>query len=789
MSNLNYTLEQVASWAGGNSEVTIPALQRGLVWKPEQVELLWDSILRGFPIGSFLLADITEDNGQAGAKYYLMDGQQRYNAISIGYNTVSDPRAVLWIDLEPPTANNSTRRFWIKATTIPHPWGYKNDDNCSRLNTAEKRDAVEKFELGNETIYSKSFSLVSTWPVEAKCPIPLWCLLKSDMTDEESFMTQALHLFTNETDFTYRHRIVISDKAKKYLKDLYPVFMALNNYIIHCNHIPKEIIESETDTDSTEQTNLEVLFTRLNTGGTAISRDDLNYSAIKAYWPTIKDMNDKLAEKYMSPSKLAMLAFRLALTKDEDKYLRNELSIKQIRSYAKRDEKKDIEVIYSKLESVLYQVDVWLGVEENSEGKKTPPILRTLIARNSPEVYLLLMYFALKHQQSPIDLKDTEIRALAFILHWFSTGKGKKNCVQDIFSRCKTGINRENILMGISRLMHDCKLLHIYSPKEVSDFIKIPDSSDWRVWHGIPAVAREFFDRIFWYRDGYSESSEMLLYAERRYINQRFSNYDPARQDMWAEYNRPWDFDHIVAQNRIVGKHGHYREYNKSWLNSIGNIAAISLESNRSKSDRDDYQEYENQDLYYNREVETLCYDFSNDSKSSLRFAEITYKRFCEIYLNVYELLKPLTDDFKLSQTLVKRKTIFEEVAKSYTDAIFHFAASDQNDHILDRENDWAREWMGIGIERGDFMVCCEWSAVKNEKLEIGIRRGIGKKITKENKALLCQYAEVTNNEVPQDINNDWWYVIEHCDRLEPDTIISIMNKYLAYFADIHPRQ
>ena len=28
----------------------IPSLQRGAVWKPQQVELLWDSILRGFPI-------------------------------------------------------------------------------------------------------------------------------------------------------------------------------------------------------------------------------------------------------------------------------------------------------------------------------------------------------------------------------------------------------------------------------------------------------------------------------------------------------------------------------------------------------------------------------------------------------------------------------------------------------------------------------------------------------------------------------------------------------------------
>ena len=86
--NFSYTLKQIAEWTSSNSEVTIPALQRGLVWKPRQVELLWDSILRGFPIGSFLLSDIVNNDGSG--KYYLMDGQQRYNAISIGFNTVQE---------------------------------------------------------------------------------------------------------------------------------------------------------------------------------------------------------------------------------------------------------------------------------------------------------------------------------------------------------------------------------------------------------------------------------------------------------------------------------------------------------------------------------------------------------------------------------------------------------------------------------------------------------------------------------------------------------------------------
>lgn len=280
MKNLSYTLRQIASWTSNDSEVLIPALQRGLVWKPRQVELLWDSILRRFPIGSFMLSDIVNSEGIG--KYYLMDGQQRYNAISIGFNTVRKSRALLWIDLLPPSTKSSTRKFWVKATNEPHPWGFKNDDDANRLNTAEKRNALKEFNLkGN--IYNDQFSLTDTWPIEANLPIPLFCLLeaaeKSD--DENTFVNEAMAIF-NATNFSFRktfnEAIKKSDIALDYLQTtLFPAFKALDNYTIICNHLPKEVMETETTEDSVAQTTLEVLFTRLNTGGTAISRDDLNY--------------------------------------------------------------------------------------------------------------------------------------------------------------------------------------------------------------------------------------------------------------------------------------------------------------------------------------------------------------------------------------------------------------------------------------------------------------------------------------------------------------------------------
>ena len=35
-----WTLKEISEWTKAESEVKIPAIQRGLVWKPHQVELL-----------------------------------------------------------------------------------------------------------------------------------------------------------------------------------------------------------------------------------------------------------------------------------------------------------------------------------------------------------------------------------------------------------------------------------------------------------------------------------------------------------------------------------------------------------------------------------------------------------------------------------------------------------------------------------------------------------------------------------------------------------------------------
>ena len=85
-----------------NSILVLPPIQRGFVWKPNQIKELWDSLLRGMPICALMLQKINESsskyrevNTSSNYKelneisnekkgYFLLDGQQRTLSMLLG---------------------------------------------------------------------------------------------------------------------------------------------------------------------------------------------------------------------------------------------------------------------------------------------------------------------------------------------------------------------------------------------------------------------------------------------------------------------------------------------------------------------------------------------------------------------------------------------------------------------------------------------------------------------------------------------------------------------------------
>ncbi len=787
---LKYTLREIAGWVDvDHSEVKIPDLQRGLVWKPRQMELLWDSLLRGFPIGAFILSDAADGT------FFLMDGQQRFNAIATGFGASNNENAMLWLDIQLSDVKNSTRAFWVKSTTKAHPWGFKNNDDCTTLSSSERRAALDRYGMKGKNIYKDPIELGKTWPIEAVRPIPLQFFLEAPMDSPESFAEYI------EKQCAKRECLPFSSLEPydmELLKDkFYPVIQELYNYSVQCDILPRTVIERESKEKegSEDATPLEVLFTRLNTGGTRITQEDLNYSAIKAYWGTIKQQNNAIAERYMSPSKLVMLAFRLALTKiDGTKGLRSPLSIRQIRKCSSEaDVRKQIEFLYntSRLSDIMTRIDSWLNVFDridNSNPDSMPAVIRTSIARNSPDVFLLLMYLADTDLDGKIRVAPEEVRGLALLLHWFSIDK--KKAAGTVFSFIRNGCDSSALRQGISECIGMNYLLPIYAPADIYTFFPIGKDPSWNPWSGNDyAPWHDFYCRLTWW--GNAEAREMLLFAQRVFINSRFTMYDPAREEMWEEHNRPWDYDHIIPQNWIKERgrpRAEYRDYCDHWLYRIGNVAAIPFEDNRSKGDREAYAFYEQNAkelLFYEdfKELSKLGVQLPESLDASYHFAQISFKRTIEIYRCCYNLLSPLIEETTLTDGQNRRRQVMSDIASKLEGAEIVFVAKGNSlwrEYPVTRDADWSREWLSVGIRRNDkFFIAFTWGCNDGDHLEVGVRKLPGTDITKN----LTGLPEMDSSYRVS--IGDWWYAWKN-GHLQTETssedILVEMRKLLERF-------
>ena len=233
----------------------LPSLQRGAVWRPNQVELLWDSILRGFPIGSLVVCrllpkelqklrpgPVAGDNWpwpQDNYTHNLLDGQQRGNAVALGYRDPFEepakPKPVLWLDLDPSSAQKdqfpaaSTRHHLLRLTTEAHPWGFRvsDDKEPERISSGEAFEASKWFSRvrsmlqgaptaeghqpsGTSDTSPQRPSPCEGWPVIANAPLPLaWALLVADQLEMDQ---------PDITDLVYAIQLwhTVLDRIKKF---------------------------------------------------------------------------------------------------------------------------------------------------------------------------------------------------------------------------------------------------------------------------------------------------------------------------------------------------------------------------------------------------------------------------------------------------------------------------------------------------------------------------------------------------------------------------------------------
>jgi hypothetical protein len=644
-SPLTFSLAQIASWKNQGLEdhdddktASIPALQRGLVWEPKKHELLWDSLLRGFPIGALVVTPWSErlrkrsENSSSDTGYHLLDGQQRCHAISLGFEDPFGPEAkseevntILWLDLQPAATLRSTRNFWIRATTTAHPWGYQQNDDASRLNAGQIQGFLGSpgLEINPASPGYRRPSPVDLWPaaVSAKTPVPLgWLMRLATVEDEVEFWSKLADRAELEPSKLWAVKVVEFCRSNDVPKEKQLIHKAVRGSVrvrVVALEAPEELMEiserEKSEGDREDVSNIEQLFQRLNTLGTQLEGEELAYSMIKAYWPELEAKIDEASTRRMPPARMVSLAVRAALAKSEDRRLPGHPTVSRIRAIAKTGEGKKLiqEYIENDLCRACDLVDEWLsyGLTLEKSGGLVP-VLVSSIAINSREVYLLLLHFANRRINDGIQDSDewrNAMRALATTIHWFAIDQAK--AVNLVFESCASETSVETVGSALRAAIDQAYLHPIPEPggdedssshSEVSNndpsmslkqFVTAPNEADlaeWRwgklIWHPDDDAGNLIRQRQWEGILGLRWNRELLIYAQRAFMAERFEDYNPQRKDLWQDQDRPWDFDHILASKYVHNRKdgAPFRESAGEWAWTIGNLRAWPAADNRS---------------------------------------------------------------------------------------------------------------------------------------------------------------------------------------------------------------
>lgn len=235
----------------------------------------------------------------------------------------------------------------------------------------------------------------------------------------------------------------------------------------------------------------------------------------------------------------------------------------------------------------------WLRYDPLQNQSGLLPVHIASIAHDSPDLFLLLLTFA-KRPAADWQIPEVDrakcLQAMITVVHWF--GRNKPAIAHCIFAACAEHISRVNIQSALAEALEKRDILPVHAPEAIKSFFdKLPEPNllNWNwVQLGHEAKPEEERQKV-WNRWGeflrFKDQKEMLLYAQRDFLNRQFKDYDPARKDFWKGHNRPWDFDHILARFYIHSKQGDHKTVCGEWLNTIGNFRAWPMEDNRSQQD------------------------------------------------------------------------------------------------------------------------------------------------------------------------------------------------------------
>lgn len=283
-----------------NSDVFLPGLQREFVWSPTQIETLFDSLIRGYPIGVLLKWDIRRarddyyayefipnyiaDDGRvprmitnqgftrnnegvddAGADSLIIDGQQRLNSLYIGlYGSISTYTG----------GRGGTRdesQFWDEKKLCVNLFGHPQYNQ-------EGLTGDYEFTFKNSSLFDDNNEFGHETRGETH---RYWFPLPDAIADDGLLLDQS-DLRDLASERVRSTAIEVDDEVRGALKDATSLVMDEFYHDVMTSELPVETIKKDNH-------HIKEIFQRINIQGEEPRPYQLMLSKLMSTWPYIED--------------------------------------------------------------------------------------------------------------------------------------------------------------------------------------------------------------------------------------------------------------------------------------------------------------------------------------------------------------------------------------------------------------------------------------------------------------------------------------------------------------------
>jgi uncharacterized protein with ParB-like and HNH nuclease domain len=267
---MSYRSETIAVAIGRmNRQYFLPAIQREFVWKPEQIVQLFDSIMRGYPISSFLFWELKPENRDKWQVYGFVEKAQHggtHNQLA-SMDGVTSPTLVL--DGQQRLTSLLVGLRGTYTVKKKHKrWDNPEGRSAQKLHLDLLADPRLDSEGAETGVYFK-FEFMEEPPVPDS--EHYWFRIGRILDFDER---KKFDVFLDEKDDELSKRGLSRSERKTFERNL--------DRLYHVVHVD-EVIAYYTETDQDYDRVLDI-FVRANEGGTKLSKSDLLLSMVTANW-------------------------------------------------------------------------------------------------------------------------------------------------------------------------------------------------------------------------------------------------------------------------------------------------------------------------------------------------------------------------------------------------------------------------------------------------------------------------------------------------------------------------